>query len=116
MSIGPLGGVTFINADLGAGAPSTLRVAGTRITALGDEPPSGDRVVDLRGARMLPGLINAHDHLQLNSLPRPEFSKRYRHVRDWTGCSLQTTSANRRASAPTHSAVWQIHSEAKAIS
>jgi hypothetical protein len=30
-------------------------------------------------------LINAHDHLQLNSLPRLDSGKHYRHVRDWIG-------------------------------
>jgi predicted amidohydrolase YtcJ len=30
------------------------------------------RVVDLRGDRLLPGLVNSHDHLQLNTLPALE--------------------------------------------
>ncbi len=35
------------------------------------------------GDRLLPGLINAHDHLQLNSLPDHETPKFYQHARDW---------------------------------
>ncbi len=100
MSDRQVGGVTFINADMGARAPSTLRVSGARITAVGGNPQSRDRVVNLRGARVLPGLINAHDHLQLNSLPRPEFNNRYRHVRDWIADvdTLKTTDETFRAS------------------
>ena len=40
-----------------------------RIAAVGCEPQPVDLVVDLGGDRLLPGLINAHDHLQLNSFP-----------------------------------------------
>jgi cytosine/adenosine deaminase-related metal-dependent hydrolase len=75
--------ITFINAQLSAGEITSLRVAGARIADLGADPRPGDSVVDLRGDRVLPGLINAHDHLQLNSLPRHESAARYRHARDW---------------------------------
>ena len=92
MSSPPGSGVTFINARLSggnfewsAGAIGSLRVVGERIAAVGigvrAEP--GDCLVDLEGDRLLPGLINAHDHLQLNSLPRPAFDGHYRHVREW---------------------------------
>jgi cytosine/adenosine deaminase-related metal-dependent hydrolase len=75
-------GVTFVNAQLG-GEIGTLRIVGARIAALGENPRAGDLIVDLKGDRMLPGLINAHDHLQLNSLPSLEFSEHYQHVREW---------------------------------
>lgn len=40
--------------------------------------------VDLRGARLLPGLINAHDHLHLNgALPRLKFRDGYRNASEW---------------------------------
>jgi cytosine/adenosine deaminase-related metal-dependent hydrolase len=78
-------GTTFINAQLSGGEISSLRVAGSHIAGVGADPHSGDRVVDLQGDRILPGLINSHDHLQLNSLPRAESAKLYRHVRDWIG-------------------------------
>lgn len=77
------GGVTFVNAQLCGGKLSTLRVIGRRISALDNEPAPGDIVVDLRGDRLLPGLINAHDHLQLNSLPPLETREPYRNVREW---------------------------------
>lgn len=40
--------------------------------------------VDLGGARLLPGLINAHDHLHLNgALPRLKFRDHYRNASEW---------------------------------
>jgi len=42
------------------------------------------RRVDLGGARLLPGLINAHDHLHLNgTLSRLRFRDGYRNVIEW---------------------------------
>jgi cytosine/adenosine deaminase-related metal-dependent hydrolase len=76
-------GVTFINAQLRAGEISSVRIVGSQIAALGVSPPSGDLIVDLQGDRLLPGLINAHDHLQLNTLPQLESHEHYRHVSDW---------------------------------
>ena len=75
-------GVTFINA-LMDGRIGSLRVQGSVIASIDQNPQRGDRIVDLRGDRLLPGLINAHDHLQLNNLPALEASKRYRHVKQW---------------------------------
>ncbi|MEA3151634.1 MAG: hypothetical protein QOD56_2573 [Gammaproteobacteria bacterium] len=79
--------ITFVNAHRvgGRGGPRIaggLRVAGGRIVALGENPQPGDRIVDLEGDRIIPGLINAHDHLQLNSLA-PMAAKPYRHVTEW---------------------------------
>ncbi len=75
-------GLTFINADIG-GAASTLRIVESRIAAVGADPQPGDRVIDLQGDRLLPGLINAHDHLQLNNFGRLKYREHYGNVRDW---------------------------------
>jgi cytosine/adenosine deaminase-related metal-dependent hydrolase len=65
----------FVNAAGGA----SLSTDGDRIVAA----PGGLRV-DLGGARLLPGLINAHDHLQLNAgLPRLKFRAAYRNASEW---------------------------------
>ncbi len=49
-----------------------------------DGPARGnDRVVDLQGAFVLPGLINAHDHLELNHYGALKVRERYVHVDDW---------------------------------
>ncbi|HET7204623.1 MAG TPA: amidohydrolase family protein [Steroidobacteraceae bacterium] len=81
------GGVTFINASLGMpasdDAATSVRVVGSRIAALGGDPQPSDRVVDLAGDRLLPGLINAHDHLQLNSFPPLDHAAWFRNVREW---------------------------------
>jgi cytosine/adenosine deaminase-related metal-dependent hydrolase len=77
------GCVTFVNADIGGCARASLRIAGSRIAALGGGAGAGDLVVDLRGDRLLPGLINAHDHLHLNTLPPLESTGHWRHAREW---------------------------------
>ena len=76
-------GITFINAQLGNGDITTMRILGRQIASLGMDPPRGDSIVDLEGDRVLPGLINAHDHLQLNSLSHLDFKKSYRHASEW---------------------------------
>ena len=88
-------GLTFVNAQLSGGAIGSLRLVGSRIAAAGAgiRAEAGDSIVDLEGDRLLPGLINAHDHLQLNSLPRPAFDKRYRHAREW----ISDVDARRRS-------------------
>ena len=43
----------------------------------------GDLLVDLKGDRLLPGLVNAHDHLHLNTLQPLEPTGHWRHVREW---------------------------------
>ena len=77
------GCVTFVNADIGGGTVASLRIAGARIVEVGGGPSAGDLVVDLRGDRLLPGLINAHDHLHLNTLPPLESTGHWRHAREW---------------------------------
>lgn len=72
--------VSFVNAG---GSVESLRMVGSRIAAINECAGAGDLVVDLRGDRLYPGLINAHDHLQLNTLPALESDKRYGHAREW---------------------------------
>lgn len=76
-------GLTFINADMGPRHPDSLRVQDERIVGIGCPAQAGDIVVDLAGDRLLPGLINAHDHLQLNSFPTPGYGRHYRNAGEW---------------------------------
>ena len=75
-------GMTFINGAIDSGA-SSLRVVGERLASVGDGPEPGDAVIDLEGDRLLPGLINAHDHLQLNSFGRLKYRAHYTAVGIW---------------------------------
>ena len=75
--------MTFINADIGDGTAASLRIAGSRIAAVGGRAGAGDLIVDLHGDRLLPGLINAHDHLHFNSLPPLDSTSYWRHAREW---------------------------------
>src|SRR5207245_9802456 len=54
-----------------------------RVAALGAPPRRDDLAVDLEGARVLPGLINAHDHLELNNFGRLKWRECYPNVADW---------------------------------
>ncbi|MDQ1295104.1 MAG: hypothetical protein QG608_2989 [Actinomycetota bacterium] len=47
---------------------TTVIIDGTRIAAVGGEPPSEAEVVDAAGATLLPGLIDAHVHTDVGSL------------------------------------------------
>jgi cytosine/adenosine deaminase-related metal-dependent hydrolase len=53
------------------------------VAGLDGPPGQGDRVFDLGGAILLPGLINAHDHLELNNFPRLKWRERYANAREW---------------------------------
>lgn len=86
-------GVTFVNA--GTAGIESVRVVGTRIVAVNRPPVEGDLVMDLKGDWLLPGLINAHDHLQLNTLPKLESGRCYSNVREW----IHDVDARRRTDA-----------------
>lgn len=76
--------VTFTNARVMSshGVAGSIRFA-RRVLGIGDAPRDGDHVVDLNGAWVLPGLINAHDHLELNHYGRQHAGAPYRNVQQW---------------------------------
>jgi cytosine/adenosine deaminase-related metal-dependent hydrolase len=82
---------TFINARI-RNEVTSLRMAHGLITDIGAAPLTADTVIDLGGDYLLPGLINAHEHLQLNTLNRPDPAPRYQHVREW----IKDVNARRR--------------------
>jgi cytosine/adenosine deaminase-related metal-dependent hydrolase len=82
-SIAGRAALTFINAQVGKSALTSVRLVGRYIDSVGQPPAARDQVVDLQGDLLMPGLINSHDHLHLNSLPNSTFRARYLHVREW---------------------------------
>lgn len=48
-----------------------------------DTPANGALTVDLDGYTIFPGLINAHDHLELNHYPRSKFRDKYDNAHQW---------------------------------
>jgi cytosine/adenosine deaminase-related metal-dependent hydrolase len=78
--------VTFVGAQvLGSEGvlASRVRIAHGRIAALDATPGAGDLVIELNGAIVAPGLINAHDHLELNNFPRLKWRERYDNAGEW---------------------------------
>lgn len=76
--------VSFVNARVVApdGVASSLRFS-SRVLAVDAPPRLGDVVVDLNGAFVLPGLINAHDHLELNHYGPLKRRERYENASAW---------------------------------
>jgi cytosine/adenosine deaminase-related metal-dependent hydrolase len=78
--------MTFVNARVvtpeGRLARS-IRVRGGRVDGVDVAPDRRDAVIDLDDSYVLPGLINAHDHLELNSQPRLKWRERYDNASDW---------------------------------
>lgn len=73
--------VTLLNADGPLG--HALRIKGRRIVAIDAPPHSNDVMVDGRGGLLIPGLINAHDHLELNTFKRLKYREQYTHSLQW---------------------------------
>ncbi len=78
--------ITFVEAHVigpAGSIPASIRVAGGRVDRLDSPPQPGDTVVDLEGDLVLPGFINAHDHLDLNNFPRLKWRDRYSNAGEW---------------------------------
>jgi cytosine/adenosine deaminase-related metal-dependent hydrolase len=76
--------VTLVNARVVAprAMASSLRFT-SRVLAIDEAPRRGDLVVDVGGAFVLPGLVNAHDHLELNHYGLLKARDRYESATDW---------------------------------
>jgi len=76
----------FTNTTLLTAAGSigqSLRIKGQRITAIDDPPQKHDRIIDCQDGVLIPGLINAHDHLELNTFKRLKYQDTYTHSLQW---------------------------------
>lgn len=76
--------VSFVNARVLTpnGLASSVRFS-SRVLAVNEPARAGDVIIDLEGAFVLPGLINAHDHLELNHYGRLKGRDRYANAIDW---------------------------------
>ena len=78
--------LTFVNGLIvasGGRVARTLRIQGAQVDGIDVAPGRRDDVIDLDGAIVLPGLVNAHDHLELNSQPRLKWRERYANAAEW---------------------------------
>lgn len=79
--------VSFINAQVvgeNGIVATSLRVEKGIIASLDESPHLQDIQVNLDGAYIFPGLINAHDHLELNHYGKIKFRENYTNASYWT--------------------------------
>lgn len=76
--------VALVNARVAGadGTAASLRFD-SRILGIDTPPRRGDVVVDLDGAFVLPGLVNAHDHLELNHYGPLKRRETYENAAGW---------------------------------
>ena len=78
--------ITFVNARVltpEGRLARTIRINGRRVDGIDVAPGRRDVVIDLDDSFVFPGLINAHDHLELNSQPRLKWRDRYDNASEW---------------------------------
>jgi cytosine/adenosine deaminase-related metal-dependent hydrolase len=76
--------VALVNGRIVAegGTASSVRFS-SRILDIDSRPEPRDVVFDVEGAFVLPGLVNAHDHLELNHFGRVKFRDAYENASTW---------------------------------
>ena len=77
---------TFVNARVvtpQGRLARTIRIKNRRVDGIDVAPDRNDVIVDLADSFVFPGLINAHDHLELNSQPRLKWRDRYDNASEW---------------------------------
>lgn len=73
-----------------------------------EQPSRRARTIDLEGALVLPTLVNAHDHLELNHYPRTRPRPQYTNAADWA------RDVNALLHKPPYAQLRSYHYEAKA--
>jgi len=103
--------ICLMDGEVAGVGRTSLRLRGERVISVGVQPQRDDVVVELHGERVLPGLINAHDHLQLNNFPRVKFRDTHRNVGEWIADVDARRGSDARllraSQAPRESRLWQ---------
>lgn len=76
--------IALVNARVAAEGRigSSIRFS-SHVLGIDCPPKRSDQVVDVEGAFVLPGLVNAHDHLELNHFGRVKFRDSYENASAW---------------------------------
>jgi len=67
---------------------NSLRIERDKITALDAPPRKKDFVIDLGGRMIVPGFINAHDHLAMNNFGKLKYRDVYANAHEWS-CDIE---------------------------
>jgi cytosine/adenosine deaminase-related metal-dependent hydrolase len=100
-----LDGAVVVRLDGATRAP--LHLARGTIVA---ERPAGAAAVDLSGHLVFPGLVNAHDHLQINAVPRLPNGAPFPNSYAWAaafGAHFQDREVAAALAVPTATRCWQ---------
>ncbi len=71
------------NARIWDGQQTTQRDLYVSRGRIVESPPNDAQVIDLEGYTIFPGLVNAHDHLEMNHYPRSKFREVYDNAHQW---------------------------------
>ncbi len=103
--------ICFVDGDVAGFGRTSLRLGGQHIIGVGEPPQRDDVVVELHGDRLLPGLINAHDHLHLNNFPRVKYRDVHANVGEWIADVAEHRTSDARLAlanaVPRESRLWQ---------
>lgn len=63
---------------------NSLRIERDKIVSLNEPPHTKDFIFDLSGGLIVPGLVNAHDHLAMNNFGKLKYRDVYPNAHEWS--------------------------------
>lgn len=90
--------------------PRDILLRGNRIEAIGEnlQAPAGTREIDLRGYTVLPGLIDAHTHLLLETSPKANEGQEMAREVAFEGTALRALRGGARARTYLHAGITTV--------